>query len=64
MLGSLLPSPTHWSVKVYKEKSVIYRIIKLVVFNTVNHGYSEHAYNELTLTTKCFSFPRDFIITC
>lgn len=26
-------------------------------YNTVNHGYNEHAYNELTLAAKWFSYP-------
>lgn len=27
------------------------------LLNTVKHGYSEHAYDELTFTAKWFSFP-------
>lgn len=30
---------------------------KCAHITTVKHGYSEHAYNELTLTAKGFSFP-------
>lgn len=28
---------------------------------TVKHGFSKHAYNELTLTAKWFSFPKTLL---
>lgn len=37
---------------------VIIKVVNLIEdYNTVKHGYSEHAYKELKLTAKYFSFP-------
>lgn len=33
------------------------KVLTVSTPNTVRHGYSKHAYNELRLTAKPFSFP-------